>query len=103
MFPQGVAFTTFRRIWKKRFSHVRLPKYIPLSKCTFCITTKEMLERAKRTQDRIKITESRQGHIKMVRLERECYASKKVSARENPDKCFSIIEDAMAQDKTNVP
>ena len=84
-----VSYTTFRRVWKTDFTHLKIPTIIRLGVCDICLEYSLRLEQAD-IIERPKIQKQRLRHHQDIRLERENHMHHIITAKTYPD-MFTLI------------
>ncbi|XP_070555005.1 uncharacterized protein [Ptychodera flava] len=94
----------FQRIWAQHLPEFKIMKGkqdFPV--CTTCVNLREELVKAKKAEDRTRITKLIERHDEQVSIERKQYHNAREKARTHPEEMTTVIIDGMDQSKTNVP
>ena len=96
--------STFARLVRKEFPHVRVHEYKKFKKCDYCKKCDTIVNNhANSKQRRTTYAEKKRIHRERVRAEKQKYYHHRHKAREFPERYLSIIIDNMDQAKLKTP
>ena len=101
--PNQGAYTTFIKIWKKKFSHVNIPVQQRHGKCKVCIQFQEAIESTSNAQEKQQLREVRKLHYDHVTREREVYWDIRRTASRHEYNHSSAVLDGMDFRTTSLP
>ena len=91
--------SSFNRIWNKEYPQVYLTKTSEFSKCTLCSSLKEKLEAKPSLEERARLLNEREIHMKQQKSCRSLYDTWHTFSKTQPQKYVCIIHDKMDQKK----
>ena len=97
------AYTTFIKIWKKKFSHVIIPNQPRMGKCKVCVQFQEAIESTSNAQEKQELREARRLHYDHVTRERQIYWDIRRKAARAGSKHCSAVLDGMDFRTTSLP
>ena len=101
--PKQGAYSTFIKIWKKKFSHVVIPNQPRMGKCKVCVQFQEAIEKTSNAGEKQSLREQRRLHYDHVTREREVYWDvRRTAARHNSKHCSAVL-DGMDFRTTSLP
>ena len=103
---KAVTYEVFTKVWKKHseLQHIKCAKFkCGFLKCSVCLAYKRKLSKQLSATARAEEDAKFLAHIEETRQERLQYYAAKVKSINNPNRCLSIIMDAMDQRKTCIP
>ena len=101
--PHQGAYTTFIKIWKKKFKHVIIPSQPRMGKCKVCVQFQEAIEKTSNAQEKQMLREARRLHYDHVTREREIYWDIRRKAARPGSKHCSAVLDGMDFRTTSLP
>ncbi|KXJ26083.1 hypothetical protein AC249_AIPGENE6470 [Exaiptasia diaphana] len=93
----------FRRMWKKSFSEVIIPKTNRFTKCGVCVLLHDQIKSSKTKESKLEWLNDLSEHLELQSGERQKYQYHQNKAEKNPEKYLSVIIDGMDQSKTHLP